>query len=744
MTAGRPRRRLVATVALTSGVIDLLTAAEAHTHVRFGVFRVAVDVVFGARYALLVAGLTLVLVARGLLHGKRNAARLALVAALVSVPGHHLKEADLVGLLAALAVVALIVVWRDAFPARSDPGLARQGLRLLIVGLLATFAYGAAGLWLLDEEFRETTTITRSLATAARLLFLLRADVEPISRRGRWFVESVRVAALTVVLVALGRLVATVVLRGGRRTTDEAVVRRLLDAHGTTALGHFHLLDDKVWFIEGEAFIGYKVVGTVALALGEPVGAPDARLVVARAFVAFCAGNGWIPAFHQVTDAGAAELRGVGLRALKIGEEAIVDVQHFDLEAKEFKSLRSALRRVERAACTVERHDPPHSGVLLDELRSVSDAWLAAGSHRERTFTLGRFDRAQLDETTIVSVVEDGHVVAFANVLPSYRGPDGNFDLMRRRTDAPNGVMDVLFVALIERFRAEGRDGMTLGLAPLSGISGDSLSDRALRLLYERGGAVFNFEGLRRFKEKWHPRWEPRWLCYPADTDLARVARAVARAGELPDPRTPWARVGAFVRRFPFATAVTTVVVWLMAATAADRALHRQLIRHFGLAWGDLGHLQLWRLPTAQFVQTRPGFVWTNLILAVVLFLAEWRLASRRTIAVFFLGDWISTLLVLVGVRIAAAAGSMTAARILVERDTGLSSGLWALAAAVAVTASNRRVRTVLGALVALDLVGSAVIAHRLFDVQHLVAALVGAALAIVPRDGGRVTADPV
>lgn len=133
----------------------------------------------------------------------------------------------------------------------------------------------------------------------------------------------------------------------------------------------------------------------------------------------------------------------------------------------------------------------------------------------------------------------------FANLLPSYQSLDGSFDLMRRRPDAVNGVMDYLFVGLIERFRAAGYAGMNLGLAPLSGAgTGSSLADRVIKTLYQHGGAAFNFAGLRAFKQKWQPRWEPRYLAYLAETDLPKAALAVARAGELPDPRRPTTRAG--------------------------------------------------------------------------------------------------------------------------------------------------------------------------------------------------------
>jgi lysylphosphatidylglycerol synthetase-like protein (DUF2156 family) len=77
---------------------------------------------------------------------------------------------------------------------------------------------------------------------------------------------------------------------------------------------------------------------------------------------------------------------------------------------------------------------PPIDAGTLAALRVVSDAWLAAGAHRERTFTLGRFDPAYLRDTPVIAVIDSvGGIQAFANVLPAYRSPNASFDLMRRR-----------------------------------------------------------------------------------------------------------------------------------------------------------------------------------------------------------------------------------------------------------------------------------------------------------------------
>ena len=193
--------------------------------------------------------------------------------------------------------------------------------------------------------------------------------------------------------------------------------------------------------------------------------------------------------------------------------------------------------------------------------------------------------------------------------MPSYRSPVGNFDLMRRRPDAPNGVMELLFVGLIERFKTCGCTGMTLGLAPFANVAGNSTAARVSRLIYERGESAFHYQGLRRFKEKWKPVWEPRYLAYERSADLPIVAVAIARAGELPRRRSVITPVRVAVRRFPVSLAIIAVMLWFMAATAISPALHATLLRHFGLDWHDLTRLRLWRLPTSQLLAGQPGFV---------------------------------------------------------------------------------------------------------------------------------------
>lgn len=733
----KPRhiRRVAALISLASGATTLVSAAtQHHRHPGFLGVEWAISEVTGGRYMLVISGVTLVVLSRGLLYGKRTAQRLALLTSLVAAAGHHLRGFDLsaLGLLASLILV--LGLGRQAFSAASDPARARRGWWILVAGEATVLLYGVIGLYLLDNQFRESTTIVDSVTDSVRLLFLLPAStVAPATRHGAFFIDSVRTASFAIAMAGLVSIVATVVARERPAHGDRLATEVLLDGWATNALAYFFLSDDKSWWFapDRSAVLAYKVVGSTAIALGEPAGSPEGRLAATRTFLEFCDSNGWTVGFHQVTDEGREMLARAGLRSLKIGENAVIPVPDFDLSGHNRKALRSALRRIERTGCRVVELAQPIDETTMLALRDVSDAWLASGGHRERTFTLGRFDPAYLRSTTVLAVIDDEEqIVAFVNLLPTYRSTIGNFDLMRRRPDAPNGVMEALFVAMIERCRQQGLLGLDLGLAPFANVDDDSIAGRALRVVYERGGTVFNFEGLRAFKQKWDPVWEPRYVCYESDSDLPTLAAAIARAGELPDPTSLFGRLRGIARRYPVALAITAVEVYLMAATYWDHGLHRQLVRHFAFGWHDLVHLQLWRIVTSPLVPGRPGFAWGNLaVLVPVLFLAEHRFRSKWTAAIFTLGDSISTVAVLVSARLVGALGSHVALKAALQRDGGSSSASWALVAAYAASLSPGRLRnsTVLGLVGVLAIV--AVARRDEADVQHLVAAICGAGI---------------
>ena len=77
-------------------------------------------------------------------------------------------------------------------------------------------------------------------------------------------------------------------------------------------------------------------------------------------------------------------------------------------------------------------------------------------------------------------------------------------------------------LGLILHFKAAGFARFSLGMVPLSGLQprrGAPLTQRLGALVFKRGEAFYNFQGLRRFKDKFQPDWEPRYMAVPAGLD---------------------------------------------------------------------------------------------------------------------------------------------------------------------------------------------------------------------------------
>jgi phosphatidylglycerol lysyltransferase len=174
---------------------------------------------------------------------------------------------------------------------------------------------------------------------------------------------------------------------------------------------------------------------------------------------------------------------------------------------------------------------------LLKQLREVSDEWLRLPGRREHAFSLGRFDPAYLRSTPIATAEDaGGRVLAFVNVIPSYHLGEATIDLMRHRVDAPNGVMDFLFVKLMLRDRDESYTRFNFGLAPMSGFrerEEASAMERFVYQFFQRLKFLFSFGGLKAYKAKFASGWEPRDMIYRHALDLPKVGVALGKVSRL-------------------------------------------------------------------------------------------------------------------------------------------------------------------------------------------------------------------
>ena len=340
-------------------------------------------------------------------------------------------------------------------------------------------------------------------------------------------------AAAVVLLFAIGRLIRHAPHEAPPPSdADLEDASRLIAAQPSTVPLLVYLRDKALLFDdERGAFVMYAVQGRTWVAMGDPVGPADRLAHVIRLFLERCDDFGGVPVFYEVRKEHLHRYADFGLTFLKLGEEARVDLSTFRLEGGSGYRARQAYRRLEKEGASLRIVDAGGAAGLMSQLREVSDSWLQAKAGAEKGFSLGFFDAGYLARFPVALVERAGRIVAFANLWPGAGREELSVDLMRYHRDAPKGVMESLLVHLMLWGKAQGYRWFVLGMAPLSGFEHSPVAPLWNRLgafLYEHGEAVYNFQGLRAYKEKFNPVWEPCYLAYPGGLRLARVLADVA------------------------------------------------------------------------------------------------------------------------------------------------------------------------------------------------------------------------
>ncbi|MFN4041203.1 MAG: phosphatidylglycerol lysyltransferase domain-containing protein [Brevundimonas sp.] len=523
--------QIFAVAAFTAGAVMLVSAVTPAFGERLRVLdRVAHPLMIDlSHFAASIAGFLLLFVSAGLWRRRRGAYWAALLVLGGGAVFSLLKGLDWEEAAQLTAIAVLLIPFKGAFNRRS-----RLGEPLRPGWLLLLMAAVGAMIWLGFFAYRDT-------AYTDELWWTFLTD-----RQASGFLRAGAVLAILTLVVA-ARSLLTAPGAGQHGPASPAEVERareaLAQADEAAPEGWLAMLGDKALLFSpsGRSFIAYRVRGRRWIAMGEPAGLASERRDLLWAFAEMADSYGGAAVFYSVGEGLLGDLATMGLAVRKVGETAVVEIAAFTLEGKPRQNLRTAINRAEREGASFEMLPPGSARALAEPLRLVSDAWLDEHAGEEKAFSLGRFDLDYLDRTPLAvvwgAIDEAGRrpLIAFANLLPgsAAQGAPGEvaIDLMRHRPDATPGVMDYLFIRSIQWAGAQGFARFDLGMAPLSGLEDRRLAPvfaRVGALVFEEGGALYGFQGLRAYKSKFFPVWRSRFIAAPAATPLPLALLDVA------------------------------------------------------------------------------------------------------------------------------------------------------------------------------------------------------------------------
>lgn len=286
----------------------------------------------------------------------------------------------------------------------------------------------------------------------------------------------------------------------------------------------------RYWFDGDDACVAYADLGRSWVVAGGPIAAADAWLDVIGRFVARAREHKKRVRFFGLERDISAESE---LACIPMGEQPHWDPQIWTDVLKRRRSLREQLRRARAKGVTVRR-------VSMEELSSPGaptrrgiDAlvshWLGSRAMAPMGFVVS-LDLYHLPEERRFFIAErGGEVVGVLVAVPIYARDGWFFEDVLRDPSAPNGTMELLFDNALRELAGEDSRHVTFGLAPLAGTS-----SRALRTIRNCSRWLYDFGGLRAFKQKLTPSgWDTVYLGYPARERgvlaILDVLRAFAR-----------------------------------------------------------------------------------------------------------------------------------------------------------------------------------------------------------------------
>lgn len=464
-----------------------------------------------------VVGFGLLILAREVWRKNQAAFRSLIILLLVGALASLAKGLDYEESLVLLLIALILLPFKSSFyrkaPMFSNLGIGKYewtlGLILISATILGFFAYTdvpySHDLWFTFDPHGNAPRFMRSMAVLLGLffVFILREYTKgPIYK-------------LTLPTPEELTIIQNILL--GVKDTESKLV----------------LLGDKYVRISSDkkAFLMFGVQGSSWIVLGDVYGEKNSGRILLESFMDEADRYGTRIIFYQITEEFIPNLLEAGLYVLKLGEEAHIPLEEFNLEGSNRKELRGAFRRGEKEGVTFRIMETPEVALNINKLKEVSDVWLKKKNVKEKGFSLGVFKEDYLKNFPCAVVEKDNKILAFANLFEG-SGQELSVDLMRYNPEtSPKGVMDFLFVSILLWGKERGFKSFNLGMAPLSGISlkpWSSLWYKLAHLAFRHGEHFYNFQGLRDYKEKYDPVWKSRYVGSESGLPFAQSMADVA------------------------------------------------------------------------------------------------------------------------------------------------------------------------------------------------------------------------
>jgi lysyl-tRNA synthetase, class II len=459
--------------------------------------------------------------------------------------------------------LALALALRHGSRRRPERGESRTGALAAAVALAAL-----AGAFALEVALALIGQRSPHVATDAGMaaLHLLRDGWVPAASGPATILRLLISLALATGAVAALALLRPARAAHGHTDAEHARAAAIVARWGTDTLAPFALREDKAFYFAHGGLLAYRTLRETAVVSGDPIGPPGAAPAILAGFLHHAGERGWEVVVTAASARHLAAYRALGLSALRIGGEAVVDPGGFSLEGRAVRKLRQSVTRLQRRGWSTSVVPATAlTGGEVEGIRAIEQAWRAGRSRLQGwAMAMDRLWGAPEDARDLYVLARDcgGDVRAFLRFVRHGRGL--SLDAMRRLDGAPNGVTEAMVAAALDRARDEGVAEVSLNFAGFAHLMAADAAlghrQRLARWALERVHGRFQLDTLVAFSEKFSPEWRARYLVHSGRRRLPLAALRVlqAEAYVRPPRQRPLAGRVAW-RPLPVPTAATEV-----------------------------------------------------------------------------------------------------------------------------------------------------------------------------------------
>jgi phosphatidylglycerol lysyltransferase len=531
---------LIAFLVLLSGFLNIYSAFFSHRPLRMAVIEelFPLVIIHASRTLTLLSGFFLVFLSFGLANRKFRAWWMALAVLALSLCFHVAKGLDWEEAALLFLPLALLLAYNGEFTVRSSTVTLLRRAKVSLLVLIALFLYSTAGFFLLQGQFTRPVTwggIYRDYEYT--VIGAGQETLTPTTRRAGWFEDSMGATGFAALFSVLAIIFGPAA--GKRQATEKEMrlAKKIIATSGSHPASYFLLMGDKRFFFspDGQCMLGYKISAGTAMVLGDPAGTGPCLPGFIESFSRETRQQGLSPAFYLATEKALPSCKALGFKALKVGEEAIVEIGKFNLNCPELKTVRNSHNRLKRERVNFAWHTM--SDLPWRELSQIQDLhrqWLASRKAKPMSFSMDFFPFPPEPEGRVLTVFDrDRKLLGAFSFLPYAQGRGLVLDLMLRDSRAPNGLIEGSLAEAIEKAGSLGKAEVSLGLAAASYSQTPAslpLAQKAVDFLYQNVNFFYNYQSLAKFKAKFRPQWQPRYLVYGGETELPKTVLALARA----------------------------------------------------------------------------------------------------------------------------------------------------------------------------------------------------------------------